>query len=433
VTDSTLEFQSKPNRLRNYIDRVFETAAKAIIKARLFRSNVDQLMETVIRAETAAEAKTIVPTVGKRLEDQLMDLSRDGIREEIERRLGNQPLDIIIRNAIDGALAPLLQPLTTKAISDADHRLDEIVERAIVSNLDARLNSFLKKIVEENVGKEGMTQAFRQAVRELAKRTAGMINELDIGDLVPPVTGRKKHHFQFSSILEMVIPRDGTERSNVLMVGPAGCGKSGLAEGIAERLGLPYFFNGPIQSEFKLMGYKDANGQYHATPFRKAYEHGGVYLFDELDACSAQALVSFNTALANGVCDFPDKQVMKHPDFVCLAAANTPGTGATANYAGREKIDGATLDRFAVVKMHYDESLEFARAGNDPWVKRVHRIREIAAASYPRLIVSMRASTEGAEMLRRGFQMHEVEEMFIWRGQLTKAQIMEMVAKVGLT
>jgi MoxR-like ATPase len=189
---------------------------------------------------------------------------------------------------------------------------------------------------------------------------------------------------------------------------------------------LPFYYNGPLQSEYKLTGYKDATGTYHPTPFRKAFEHGGVYLFDEIDACSAQALVAFNTALANGMCDFPDRLVRQHADFVCLAAANTYGQGATTTYAGRERIDGATLDRFGMVEIAYDSTLEYRLAGNDDWVDRVVRIREIARESYPRLIVSMRASIQGAKMLRRGYSRDEVEKMFIWRGQLTQAQITDV-------
>ncbi|WP_186007918.1 AAA family ATPase [Rhizobium etli] len=110
-------------------------------------------------------------------------------------------------------------------------------------------------------------------------------------------------------------------------VGPAGSGKSLIPEDIAEKLGLPFYYNGPLPSEYKLTGYKDAVGRYHATPFRKAFEHGGVYLFDEIDACSAQALVAFNTVLANGLCDFPDGIVRQHPNLGCLAAANNYGEG----------------------------------------------------------------------------------------------------------
>jgi MoxR-like ATPase len=201
-----------------------------------------------------------------------------------------------------------------------------------------------------------------------------------------------------------------------MMVGPAGSGKNLIAEHIAVELGRPFYFNGPLQSEYKLTGYKDANGRYHYTPFRQAFEHGGVYLFDEFDACSAQALVAFNTALSNRVCDFPDRVVHQHPDFICLAAANTYGHGGTATYAGRERIDGATLDRFVVVDIQYDEKLELMEAANEFWVLRVQKLRRAANTIERRHIISMRASIEGARLLAKKIPLAEVEAAVIWRG-----------------
>ena len=41
-----------------------------------------------------------------------------------------------------------------------------------------------------------------------------------------------------------------------------------------------------------------------------------------------------------------------------MATANTFGTGADPIYAGRNQLDGATLDRFVVIEMTYDAALE---------------------------------------------------------------------------
>jgi hypothetical protein len=423
-------FRSTPNRIKSYIDRIFELAAHAVIRARLTRSNADTVIEAAIRREVEADAKGIVPSVSRRIEDQIMDLSRDEIKKDIERRLGHQPLDVIIRNAIHTMLDQQVGPLVERAALEADSQLSGRVEAAIAKRVDAHIGDTIMHVITKVIGPQKLKDDYMRAVREVAQ---GQAEAGSLSDALhePAAPGRAAKHYQFRQLCGMVQEFEGKVGGNLLMVGPAGSGKSLIAEDIAEYMGLPYYFNGPLQSEYKLTGYKDANGRYQSTPFRKAYEHGGVYLFDEIDACSAQALVAFNTALANGVCDFPDRIVRQHPNFVCLAAANTYGDGATTTYAGRERIDGATLDRFGVVTINYDGDMEYKLANNDRWVDRVTRIREIAKESFPRLIVSMRASIRGAEMLRRGYDQNQVENMFIWRGKLTQAQINEVQRQAG--
>lgn len=51
----------------------------------------------------------------------------------------------------------------------------------------------------------------------------------------PPVKLNGKHHEKFAEILDLAAQRMG-----ILMVGPAGCGKSHLAEQIAKALGLRF-------------------------------------------------------------------------------------------------------------------------------------------------------------------------------------------------
>jgi hypothetical protein len=118
-----------------------------------------------------------------------------------------------------------------------------------------------------------------------------------------------------------------------------------------------------VSSEYKLTGFIDAQGRIVSTAFRKAFEFGGVFLFGETDASMPGALLAFNTALANGWMDFPDGVVQKHPDFRVVADANTFGTGADRLYVGRNQLDAASLDRYAVLDWPYDEALEAALSG----------------------------------------------------------------------
>jgi cobaltochelatase CobS len=94
-----------------------------------------------------------------------------------------------------------------------------------------------------------------------------------------------------------------------MLVGPAGSGKTTLARQIAEALNRPFYMAARVTSEYKLTGFIDAAGKAVQTDFRRAYEKGGVFLFDEIDASDADALTAFNAPLANDVADFPDGQV----------------------------------------------------------------------------------------------------------------------------
>jgi hypothetical protein len=91
------------------------------------------------------------------------------------------------------------------------------------------------------------------------------------------------------------------------LVGPAGSGKTTLAEQVAKCMGRQFYTASRVTSEYKLVGFIDAQGRTVRTQFREAYEHGGVFLFDEVDASDPDALTAFNAALAGQLADFPDE------------------------------------------------------------------------------------------------------------------------------
>lgn len=211
---------------------------------------------------------------------------------------------------------------------------------------------------------------------------------------------------------------------HVWLAGPAGTGKTTAAAQVAKALDLPWYFNGAIDSEHKLLGFTDAQGRCVSRPFREAYTKGGVYLFDEVDASLPGALLAFNAALANGHCDFPDGCHERHADFRCIAAANTYGHGATHDYVGRAKQDGAFLDRFAALSWPVDETLERTIAlaciadtdTGGKWVSHVQNIRAKVAAGGIKQVVSPRASIHGCKLLQAGLKWAAVEEATIRKG-----------------
>ncbi len=254
-------------------------------------------------------------------------------------------------------------------------------------------------------------------------------------------------HVQFEALLAAV-----AARRNCWLVGPAGSGKTSSAHAVADSLGLPFYAKsvGPQTSESSLLGYHDANGKVVRTQLRDAYEHGGVFLLDEVDAANPAVLVVINQLLANGHASFPDAVVAKHADFVLIAGANTIGQGADRQYVGRQQIDAATLDRFVLVDWQYDPRIEAAACGLSlelfaeapqakgikvhsvktdvekavaeervaEYVKKVVAVRNAIASlgKGVRVIVSPRANINGVALLRAGWPVDATLDACVWKG-----------------
>ena len=233
-------------------------------------------------------------------------------------------------------------------------------------------------------------------------------------------------HQAFNRILQAV---SANISGGILLVGGAGAGKTTTCHKVADALKLPFRTISVCKQTTlsHLVGFINVSGEYVSTPFREAYEKGGVFLLDEFDAGNENVVLALNSALANGLCEFPDKQIERHKDFRCLASANTYGTGATLQFVGRNKLDGATLDRFVVIEHDYDSKLEFALCGNDKWAERVLSIRKSIDKLGIRHIVSPRASINGAKLLAIGWKQAEVEQAVIWKG-LDKSEVQRVLA-----
>jgi MoxR-like ATPase len=210
-----------------------------------------------------------------------------------------------------------------------------------------------------------------------------------------------------------------TQRLNLWLVGPAGSGKSYVAEEAAKILNLP-FHCPPIGRETtnaQLFGYFNASGQYVRTPIRQAVEFGGVLHLEEIDFASPAVGTALNALLANRTIGFPDTSIPRHPDFVIIASANTFGIGANASYIGSQGLNAATLDRFIFLPFPYDEKLERKIARNKQWTLHVQSMRKKAALLNVKHVISPRASIQGSLLINsKEFTWEQVETMVLFRG-----------------
>lgn len=221
-------------------------------------------------------------------------------------------------------------------------------------------------------------------------------------------------HYMTETIIRIVGLGD-----HVMLVGPAGCGKTYIGEQCARALNLPFYITSTINDTHELTGFVDGYGKYHSTPFRNAFEFGGVWVADEIDAWDAAALLAANAALANGYANFPDQSepILRHSNFRMVATANTFGNGADRIYIGRNELDAASLDRFAFVTVDYDLNLERAFAGgNSEWLDHVWKIRKAVQEKRIRHVVSSRAIQKGARALANGIDWDIVNESYLMKG-----------------
>jgi hypothetical protein len=192
---------------------------------------------------------------------------------------------------------------------------------------------------------------------EDARRSNG-IETYDQESFGEPIEG---YHRAMPYVLRLI-----KARVPVYLVGPAGTGKSRLASDLADVLGLP-FEQVPCAEGISVAWFSGRNmpSGFIETGWIRRYRDGGVFLLDEIDAADSNTATLLNGALAgsrfdNPVADGERGIIERHERFIPIAAANTMGTGADANYTARNRLDAATLDRFRMgrVRIGYDRRVE---------------------------------------------------------------------------
>ena len=387
------------------------------------------------------------------------------------------PLDIPMAEAKKPAVmpteVPVIPPATTEltvqkpsvarplqsvnpvppSTSDSERELADALARVLGNRVKGAMDADAVEAIADRCARSVVTEALIEADKEFAGKlqkylSNGSFPTERIREIVAELTRNSALRVEFVTAAGEVKPIDGLMhpqvpqitawlRSNVSVWawGAAGSGKTHLARQVAAMLEIePRVVSvDPTLTVAKLLGYRNvANGGFVEGFLYQAYKSGGLVALDEIDTGDPGVVASINALLSNSHYLFPNGEtVERHPRFYTLALANTRGTGAVAGYTARNRLDAATLDRFAVIEIKYDAGLELALAcgqgvPSQPWrhgqpaqpdtqkryVEWVQQVRQQVGNS---VLISPRASINGCRALRHGIPMAEIVEALVFK------------------
>lgn len=322
----------------------------------------------------------------------------------------------------------------------------EVDQAAIEKSIEAKFGEIRAKVVEAS--KECASKMLEDVQKKFDEAVAKLPPRANI-EIITPTEKREVNgifHRQFPQAMAWVeagVP--------LWLWSKSGPGKTHLFYQIAEALGIkPWVLScDETLTVSKLLGYRAAgNGEFIEGLLYHPFKDGGLLAMDEVDLCSP-AIACTNAFIANGHFLFPNGEtVTKHPSFRIISGANTKGTGATCGYVARNRLDAASLDRWAIIEMEYDEGMELEIACGIPskaemwkrgkpaspelcerYVRWVQSVRKEAGNS---VLISPRASYSGVKALRAGIPPAEVAAALVFKlvTDDTKARLIQTAGEV---
>lgn len=279
------------------------------------------------------------------------------------------------------ASAPVSDNQVGGALGILEQALMEVIKKQSVPQIEADIKAECTQMLQDFIKSEYGT---------IERKITTVINGV-------PKKLEGVQHEKFETVFKFV-----ANNEPVFLTGPAGSGKNVLCKQVADALGLKFYFTNAVTQEYKLTGFTDAMGNFQETQFYKAFTQGGVFMLDEMDASIPEVLVILNAAIANRYFDFPAPigYVEAHPDFRVIAAGNTVGHGADFEYVGRNQLDGASLDRFAVVRIDYSVQIENSVAMDIELADFCRDFRRAANKVGVQVIISYRGIGRLAKMMQ---------------------------------
>lgn len=178
---------------------------------------------------------------------------------------------------------------------------------------------------------------------------------------------------------------------NFYLVGPAGTGKTTICKMVAELLDMPCTIlscnSGTSPAEITGFKYPEPR----PSAISQAIGVRGIVVFDEITMLDASVAASANALLANNEITTSTGVVVRDPDCIIIATANTIGDGGNRTYIGNNQLDAATLDRFVGGFLEVDYNIKYELENFDNEVCcYVHGLRHLIAENGFRRIASTR-------------------------------------------
>ena len=230
--------------------------------------------------------------------------------------------------------------------------------------------------------------------------------------------------------------RSGVRGKNIMMTGPAGCGKTMAAKALVNSLDRPdYYFNlGATQDpRGTLIGnthFEEGKGTYFSESlFVKAIQTpNAVILLDELSRAHPDAWNILMTVLDYGqrylrLDEANDQATVKVADGVTFVATANIGN----EYTSTRVMDKALMDRFTIVEMDVlseDEenqllnlmfpSVDSVVLGNVAKIANLTRVESKSDTARINSGISTRTTVELCGLLYDGFSLEEASEVCIY-------------------
>ena len=245
----------------------------------------------------------------------------------------------------------------------------------------------------------------------------------------------KPANLEMSDIKWKYLVRSAVRGKNIMMVGPAGCGKTQAAKELPIATNRPFFyFNlGATQDpRATLIGnthFKDGETTFDESAFVKAIQtDNAVILLDELSRAHPEAWNILMTVLDEGQrylrldedVDSPTILVAQNVSFIATANIGT-------EYTSTRVLDRALMDRFEIIEvdilsLSQEEDLLTKRFGDRVTNNLIHAVADIADATRKEwrseegklsTMISTRMTVRICELLADGFSLSEASEVAI--------------------
>ena len=302
-----------------------------------------------------------------------------------------QPDDIILHRLQS---APLIG-------QDAEKKIADIAEQVVGPQMQQLADTIVSGMPEQSIDEEAVKAIVEDLIKDSAQASVQVI-KFTAQDK-PEVTLEGHYHPVFGEALRVL-----SHSLPLFLYGPSGTGKTFMAEQLAAALfpDMPeneryYGISATMgMSESQLQGWRLplSAGEFVYVPseFVKRFEHGGLFLLDEVDRSDPNVLAVLNQAIANKRMPLPTRFekpfAIMHENFRIMCAGNTAGTGADRLYSAATRLDEAFLDRFraGTMFMDYDTTLEQNLVGDTLLLKSMWVMRDRCSKLRIERVVSTR-------------------------------------------